>query len=680
MTQFTKIRFSGLLGVALLLIMKVTAAAQVVGPQPTVRRTADKTTSAATGPKAPALVSQQFEKDGIAVNFSVQSSPNEKGRQEGLVAGADAVVTFSVKDARTNQPLTGLHPNAWINTRKAETAPNEAECKDRIRMLAGGLLSVRADVDLNNYLLFTLNHDQTVSVINPQVSFSKTKLESIIELPGRGADWTLSRNKDFLYLTLPDQSSVGVINTITRKLVATIPVGPQMKPMRIALQPDGRFVWVGLDNSPLVAVIDTASNKLVTAVTVGNGLHNIAFAPDSSLAFVTNSAADTVSIIDAKKLNKVADVSVGKTPVPVAYSSASRMLYVATINGSNVAVIDPVKQRVVSTIPTKQGVVALKFEPTGRFAFLLNQVESTVTVLDASTNTITGTTPVVKGPDQVTFTARYAYIRGTGSEKFSLIETAGLLQGKVSAVDVVAGRQAADTIPAEINVAEMIAPTPEGNAAMIANTPDQMIYYYVEGMMAPMGTITNYKRRPQALLLLDRSLAEVAPGVYSTPVKLPHAGRFDVPIIIDQPRLVNCFQFEIAESAEGEKNPGGVAIILEALFKGQQFKPGEATQLRFKLTDPVTKQPIVGLKDVQVLAFEPPGIWQERQFAKEVSAGIYEIKQTFPREGQFNVMVRVSSRGTTYADLPFTTVQVLNKPQPLKQNDAEKQKEAKNEE
>lgn len=677
MTQLIKLTFSGLLCGVLLLAMTANAAAQVVGPQPTVQPATGKKNVPTPRPKAPAVVSQRFEKDGIVVNFSIQSSPNDKGRQEGLVAGADAVVTFSVKDARTGQPLTGLHPNAWITARKSETAPNEAECKDRIRTLAGGLLSVRADVDLNNYLLFTLNHDQTVSVINPQVSFSKTKLESIITLPGRGADWTLSLNKEFLYLTLPEQSSVAVINTITRKLVATIPVGPQAKPMRIALQPDGRFVWVGLDNSPLVAVIDTASNKLVTAVTVGNGLHNIAFVPDSSLVFVTNSAADTVSIIDAKKFSKLAEVSVGKTPVPLAYSSASRLLYVATINGSNVAVIDPVKQRVVSTIPTKQGVVALKFEPTGRFAFLLNQLESTVTVLDASTNTIAGTTPVVKGPDQVTFTARYAYIRGTGSEKFSLIETAGLLQGKVSAVDVVAGRQAADTIPAEINVADMIVPTPEGNAAMIANTPDQMVYYYVEGMMAPMGTITNYKRRPQALLLLDRSLAEVEPGVYTTPVKLPHAGRFDVPLVVDQPRLVNCFQLEVAESAGGEKDQSGVALILEALFAGQQFKPQEAIPLKFKLTDPVTKKPLAGLTDVQVLVFEPPGIWQERQFAKEVAAGIYEIKQTFPHEGQFNVMVRVSSRGTSYADLPFTTVRVLNKPQP--QNNADKQKEAKNE-
>ncbi|MBD0324890.1 MAG: YncE family protein [Pyrinomonadaceae bacterium] len=644
-----------------LVASSILTTAQVVGPQQrTVRTSGDaKSTSA----KASAAVTQRFEKDGVVVNYTIQARPNEKGKIDGLIAGGDAVITFRVTDARTGQPITGLHPNAWINARKSEQPANEAECKDRIRTFMGGLLSARADIDLNTYLMLTLNHDQTISVINPQVSFSKTKLESIITLPGPGADWALSANKEFLYLTMPEQSAVGVINTITRKLITTIPVGEKTRPMRIALQPDGRYVWAGLDNSPLVAVIDTASNKLVAAVTVGAGLHNIAFTKDGLLAFVTNSAADTVSIIDTKKLNKVADINVGKTPVPVAYSSQSGLAYVAAINGANVTAIDLTKQKVVSTIPTKRGVVALRFEPTGRFAFLINQVESTVSVLDASTNTIIGTTSVVKAPDQVVFTSRYAYVRGTGSEKFSLIDLSGIAKGNLSPVDIVAGRLPASSLPAEIGVADMIAPTPEGNAAMIANTADQMIYYYVEGMMAPMGTLSNYKRRPHALLLVDRSLDEVAPGVYSTPLKLTRSGRFDVPFIIDQPRIVNCFQLEVAEAPDGNKNQAGISIAVEALFKGQRFKAQSTTPLRFKITDPLTKQPIAGLTDVQVLVFEPPGIWQQRQFAKEVEAGVYEINQAFPRDGMYNVMVSVSSRGVSYADLPFTAIAVDKAPQ-----------------
>ncbi|HEY0408571.1 MAG TPA: YncE family protein [Pyrinomonadaceae bacterium] len=659
----SKLTTATLLAFVLAQALTLTAMAQAPGPGAAAQAASDKKAEAARR-KAPAMVAQRFEKDGIVVNFSLQSRPAEKGKVEGLVAGADAVATFRVNDARTGQPVTGLHPNAWINSRKSELPPNEAECRDRIRAFMGGLLSTRAEIDLNTYLMFTLNHDNTVTVINPQISFSKTKLESIIVLPGPGAGWALSPNKEFLYLTLPEQSAIGVINTITRKLLTTIPVGEGLRPVRIALQPDGRYAWAGLDGSARVAVIDTSLNKLAATLAVGDGLHNIAFTPDSLTAFVTNSTADTVSIIDTKRLLKTADISVGKTPVAIAYSSASRLIYAAAINGASVAVIDPIKRQVVSTIPIKRGVVALRFEPADRFGFLVNQIDNTVSALDASTNTITGTTEVVKGPDQVAFTDKYAYIRGTGSEKFSLIELNGVGKGTLSAVDVAAGRQPASALPDDIGVADMIAPTPEGNAAMIANAPDAMIYYYVEGMMAPMGTLTNYKRRPRALLLVDRSLDEIAPGVYSTPIKLLSAGRFDVPFLLDQPRLVNCFQLEVAESPDGDKNRAGLNIAVDALFKGQQFKAEDTVALRFRITDAATRQPIAGLKDVQILVFEPPGVWQQRQFAMEVGAGVYEIKQAFPREGVYNVMVSVASRGTTYADLPFTSVQVTTSAQP----------------
>ncbi len=373
---------------------------------------------------------------------------------------------------------------------------------------------------------------------------------------------------------------------------------------------------------------------------------------------MTNSKANTVSAIDAKKLAKIADIKVDSTPVPIAYSSASRLIYIASLNGSAVSVIDPSKQRVVATIPTEPGVVALRFAPDGRFGFLVNQVNSTVSILDAATNKIVGTANVVKEPDQVVFTKRYAYIHAIGSEKFSLIELTDFTKTTPAPVDIQAGQKAPSTMPEEIGVAGMIAPTPEGNAVMIANNPDQMIYYYVEGMMAPMGTFTNYKRRPRALLLLDRSLAETAPGTYSTPIKLRRGGNFDVPLLIDQPRLVNCFQLEVGPSPDGESERSGVALAVEAMFKDERVKAGEKVPLKFKIVDAVTKQPLPGLTDVTVLVFQPPGIWQQRQLAKEIGGGVYEVSQVFPRVGLFNVMLAVASRGVGFADLPFSTVKV----------------------
>ena len=83
-------------------------------------------------------------------------------------------------------------------------------------------------------------------------------------------------------MTMPAQSAVAVINTITRKIVGTVPTGEKSKPARVAIQTDGRYVWVGLDDSPMVAVIDTATNKLVATAQAGAGLHNIALTSGNS--------------------------------------------------------------------------------------------------------------------------------------------------------------------------------------------------------------------------------------------------------------------------------------------------------------------------------------------------------------------------------------------------------------
>lgn len=627
------------------------APAQVAGPA------ASKKTDAS---KAPASVKQRVEKEGIAVDFSLETSPASGERAAALVAGADAVATFRVTDARTGQPITNLHPNAWFSSRLASGAEtSDAQCKDKIRTFMGGLLSARADLDLNSYLLVTLNHDRTLTFTNPQIAFSKTKLESIVTLPSNGADFVLSKNKEWLYVTLPEQSAVAVVNTITRKLVSTIEIEGRHKPMRVALEPEGGRVWVGLDESPLVAVIDTATNKLLRTIPVGAGLHNIAFTADGALAYVTNSAADTVTAIDTRTFAKVADIAVGKTPVPVAYSAASRLVYVASINGGSVAAIDPATQKLVATIPLARGLVALGFDPRGRYGFAVNQVESKVSVFDAATNRIIGGTSVVKSPDQVVFTNRYAYVRGTGSEKFSLIELDGLGKAKVTAVDVQAGQRAPSTSPEDLGVASMIVPTPEGNSVMIAHAPDTMTYFYVEGMMAPMGTLSNYKRRARGILLIDRSLSETAPGTYSVPVKLERAGSFDVPILINENRIAHCFRADVGKSPNAPETEEKSSLVVTAAFSGQKFKAGGAgVPLRFKLADSISKEPITGLADVQVLVFEPPGVWQQRQWAKEVGAGEYEITQVFPHAAVYNVMVRVASRGVTFADLPFTTLVV----------------------
>jgi hypothetical protein len=42
--------------------------------------------------------------------------------------------------------------------------------------------------------------------------------------------------------------------------------------------------------------------------------------------------------------------------------------------------------------------------------------------------------------------------------------------------------------------------------------------------------------------------------------------------------------------------------------------------------------------------------------------------QAFPHKGAFRIMLRISSRGVTYADLPYISIPVEDKPQSEQKN------------
>lgn len=602
---------------------------------------------------------QQFEHDGIRVEFSLRAVAHNQDRQDAQV-GQTVLAQFALRDTRTGQPLSSGRPKAWMNARLSETVATERACTDKIRSLASGQLGSRPDVDLNGYALVTLNHDKTITFINPQIAFTPTKLESIVPLPGVGTDWVLARDGRILYVTLSDEAAIAVIDTTTRQLVRTISTGTASRPTRLALQPDGRAVWVGLDGAAQVLALDTETHATAKTIPVGQGPHALVFSDDSRYLAVTNSVSNNVSVIDLRTFMVVDTLPVGKTPVALAYGPAAKRFYVGSLNENTISVIDPGTHRIVATIPTQPGVVALRFEPTGRFVVAVNQLESTASVIDTATNAVIGSTRVVKDPDQVTFTQRYAYIRGIESEKFSLIDLTDLRQGRPAPVEIQAGQHAPSTAPDQLGIADMIVPAPEGNTVMVANAPDQTLYFYQEGMMAPMGTFSNYKRMPRGLLILDRSLRETAPGVYSVPVTLTKGGRFDVPILLDQPRLSHCFQVTIANGPNDQFPTHGPALTIEPLFQNHTFAAGVPSSLRFKMTHPLTRQAVTNLTDVQVLFIEPPGTWQQRKVATHLGDGVYAVLERFPHPGQYTVMVQVPSQRLRYNDSPPATLSVAN--------------------
>src|SRR6185503_17936353 len=128
-----------------------------------------------------------------------------------------------------------------------------------------------------------------------------TKLLTLVFLNNPGEDWVQSKDGKRIYVTMPASNQVAVVDTVSFKVITNITTG--IKPSRIALQNDQKYLWVGCASVPEanqsagVSVIDTATNRVVSNIQTGPGAHEIAFSADDRFAFITNRSEGTVSVI-----------------------------------------------------------------------------------------------------------------------------------------------------------------------------------------------------------------------------------------------------------------------------------------------------------------------------------------------------------------------------------------------
>jgi len=603
-------------------------------------------------------VPQKIVKEGIEVEFTIEPV-GSAGTGSAPLAAEEATVRFRIRDTATGTPLSGVRPSAWMTLREGATAPDAKICREKVQSFLQGSLRARPDVDLNTYYILALNPEPNISVIDPLLGFGGSKLLTLVMLKSRGEDWLLTGDRTKLFVSMPQSNQVAVVDTTTWKVVANLDAG--IKPSRLAFQPDEKYLWVGNDGEGAqqggVTVFDTSSLKVAATVATGAGHKEIAFGADNRFAFVANRDAGTISILDVPTLKKLKDVKTGAQATALAFSPLGKAVYVLSETEGSIAVVDAQSHTVATRIAVQPGAKGVRFTPGGRYGFVPNAAQSVVHIFDTSTNRLLHSAPVGKGPDQIAFTGAFAYVRSTGTEEVSMIRLSTVGR-ELDITKFPGGQLAPGASPNAPALADAFVAAPEGNSMLLANPADRMIYYYSEGMAAPMGNFQNYKREPRAVKIIDRSLREESRGVFTTNVKLPRSGAYDVSFLLDSPRIVHCFE------AEAKPNPSLTAALrsalrIEYLNAGKRLRVGEPYKLRFRLADGATGQAKSDLKDVRVLFFLTPGIWQKRDYAKSVGEGVYELELNAPNDGVYMVFVESASQGVSFRQLPYLTLEAV---------------------
>jgi hypothetical protein len=189
---------------------------------------------------------------------------------------------------------------------------------------------------------------------------------------------------------------------------------------------------------------------------------------------------------------------------------------------------------------------------------------------------------------------------------------------------------------------------------LVANPADGNVYFYMEGMTAPMATFRGLGHRPTALEVVNRTLKETEPGVYASTVRLPVAGKYDVGVILKSPRLVHCFAADVAANPALARR--GPPLEIEYLVRAPRVRAGAETRVPFKLVDATTLQPRTGLVDVRVLYHMAPGRERLEAPVREVGDGVYEATVSLREAGAYYVFVAVPSARVKPADLPYLSL------------------------
>lgn len=613
----------------------------------------------APAPELRGQVLGQARRDGVDITLEVVSS----GTAAVLTEGVFADFRIHLRDAGSGQPLVGLTPGAWIDQQVLHgSGPDDPAmaCRQRIAHYLKGTLGVRPVVDLNSYYMLVLNQDPSISVIDPSVSLGGlTSTLARIVLKRSPMDWVESRRQKRLYVSMPSADEVAVIDTESFNVLASVPAGAQ--PVRVALQPDERYLWVGNNASDPalsgVTVLDTVTLEPVLQLATGAGHHEIAFTSDSSRAFVSNRDAGTVSVFDTATLKQLTELKPGGQLLALAYAELAGALYVVDGASGRISVFDARSLKPRAEILSQPGLGPLQISPDGRHALVLNPREDRVLVLDTASDRLIHELQVSGEPYQLTFSKTYAYVRTLGSNRVSMIALGSLGPGSTPIFQDFEAGVPAPGLAGNLPLASGMGLAVDDNAVFVVNPVDNSIYFYMEGMNAPSSAYINRGHTSRAVRVVDRTLQEVEPGVYQGRVRVPSAGELDLAMVLAQPDMTQCFSFQVAadpELALRRMSPRVEYLLENGVVRGEPSQP-----VRLRLWRGDSQEPWSGVEDLRLRYFLAPASRSREQPVRELGDGLYEATLSLEQPGAYYLHLASESLGLTWGDLPYASVRKL---------------------
>jgi YVTN family beta-propeller protein len=221
----------------------------------------------------------------------------------------------------------------------------------------------------------------------------------------------LNSDDSKIYVSVPDDGDVLVINTVTGELSKTIHVGGM--PNAISLSPNGTRMYVLDSSSPgkLVA-IDTTTDTIVSTLDVCRlpacferfvgDVPTTYYTQLTTLAYIPDYDNDRVNVLNPTNHSVITTIAVNN-PKDVECNPIKHEVYITHTDNAPITVIDANTNTIKTTIALQdQG--CMNITPDGNVLYVSNYQSETVTAIDTASREVITTIPLSSMPTNLATT------------------------------------------------------------------------------------------------------------------------------------------------------------------------------------------------------------------------------------------------------------------------------------
>lgn len=589
---------------------------------------------------------------GVQLRWSYEGGSSE-------VNGGLGRLTFEISDEASSTPLRYAPGQlaAWLQRQRPTLSEGELSCIDRLKPLVSMGIGRRADVDLNSYRILSLNADGTLAFINPFVGLNNAKLESIVVLPGVPHAWVHVPARAELWVLLDAAPMrLVIIDTHRRQVARTIDLPGNAEGATLARDEAAARAWVALPAAGLVAVLDMAApaSQWQTATAPGvRRIESIA-TPDGAVIFSTHTDGrllrwGVADVADAPRVLRSWGL-----PQPVRHLAFSPLARRLVGHDDEALLAIDLDGSEVRRLAFGHPLADLAIADEGRYAIVVGG--DRMDMVDLASGVVHARSATVPDARRLVLTRRFVYAVAGDEARADLWSLADLRAGRVQPARVLLG--SASAVPAGDASLRRAIVAPGSGGLLVANPSDRLIYQYSEGMMAPIGSYSNYKRQPLAIDLLDLAPREVAPGRYEVPVRYEAGGVHHLIVSGAGPRFVACDRVAlplVSGQARRESVPELKARLVE-----DTLLAGERRRIVVDLSQQPrqgSSEPVIRVSDLTLLLFDKRTGWQRRVHLRELGevTGQYVAEIEVPQGLDYEMFVSSVAR-----DLPFVRGRVAD--------------------